>query len=242
MELRVDATALAEWLRARKLTPDHIEAVRELVQNFARFMVESLAKRGEGDYSYLAVALANDWEAEMVLVTAGYPLQAMALVRGSLEKLAFLTLFMADRDAAKREHERLNDPAAAPLHSYRLISRAFGEDFYREAFNPLHVYTHADLKPLRAFQMNPTAGEPAEGNFLVGPSYDAAFAWATPRVLQFGAILAWNVLLLVGPSPDRATYLFRKTLELIAVLRTDGWPLSSKDESMLDELKRRFGE
>src|SRR5207302_8092426 len=132
---------LADWLRDRKLTPEHIEAVRELGRNFAQLMVETLVGRSEGDYSYHAAAIANDWEAEMILATAGYPLQAIALMRGSLEKLAFLMLFMADGEQAVREHERLKDPAEAPLHSYRLISKAFGEDFYRQVFKPLHEFT-----------------------------------------------------------------------------------------------------
>jgi hypothetical protein len=242
MELRIDATPLADWLRARGLTADHIEAVRELGQNFATLMVERLATRGDADYSYLAAAIANDWEAQMLLATAGYPLQAMALVRGSCEKLAFLKLFMTDPEEAAREHERLKDPAAAPLHSYRLIAKAFGEHYYTDVFKPLHEFTHADLRPLRAFQLRQEPGRADQGNFLVGPSYEAAFAWATPRVLQFGAILAWNALLHLEPPRERAGHLLEKTVELIDALRANGWELSPEDEKMLEKLRRRFTE
>lgn len=242
MELRLDASALQGWLQNRQLTPEHIEAVRELLRNFALWMSQEFGKCGAADFSYLASGLANDWEGQMLLVTAGYPLQAMAFMRSGYEKLAFLKLFLTDPDEAAREHARLQQPDERPLHSQRLIIRAFGDQFYREVFKNLHQYMHADLVTLRYMQVNLLSDPPEASSprFHVGPSYDWQFSYVLSLVLQSGSTLALNVLLLLDPPLERQSHLVTKVTELISSLRATGLAFSDETDRMLAVVQSRF--
>lgn len=238
MELRLDASVLEAWLRTRSLSSRHVHAIRELTRNWALAAAQDLRERAQGDFSYLATAVANDWEAQMLLVTGGYPVQAMSIFRGAIEKLAFIHTFLADPDEAIREHGRLQDAGAAPQHSKKLIVRAFGEGYYRDVFRLLHQHTHADLTALRWMQLNLDAVEDtSQPQFFVGPSYDAQFSYVLSLVLGAGATLAVDCLLTIDPPEDRRPDLARCVVDVIEALLATGTVFSEGTLTKLDRVR-----
>ena len=226
---------LAAWLDKFGLSSNHIFAIREISRNLALLHVNRPLGEGHANYSYLAAAISNDWEAQLLLAIHGYPAQALALVRGSYEKLAWLKLFLDDPTRAEREYKRSAN-AEKPLCGKRLITEAFGEEFFKEVVAPLNRTTHPDLVRLSIFHVDLDKGSSGKPCYRVGPNFDFQYSHAMHLILQSGATWALSCLESVTPPESRGALLYKHVVEVIDALKASGLLFSARTDEQIQRL------
>jgi hypothetical protein len=227
------------WLDKFSLSPNHIFAIREVSRNLALLHANHPLGQGRKNYSFVVAAIANDWEAQLLLAIHGYPAQALALVRGTYEKLAWLKLFLDDPDRAEVEYER-SVKADRPLFGRRLIAEAFGEKFFHDVVAPLNKATHPDLMRLSIFHVDVGKGTPGNPRYKVGPNFDFQYSHAMHLVLQAGATWALSCLESLSPPEDRGVLLYKHIVEVINSLKSSGLPFSTQTDEQIQRLNARY--
>lgn len=227
------------WLDKFGLSPNHILAIRELSRNLALLHTNHPIGLGHKNYSFLAAAIANDWEAELLLAIHGYQAQALALVRGTYEKLAWLKLFLDNPGRAEVEYER-SVRSEKPLFGRRLIAEAFGEKFFQDVVAPLNKATHPDLMNLSILHLDIGRGAPGDPHYRVGPNFDFQYSYAMHLVLQSGATWALSCLETLTPPEGRGASLYKHIVEVIEALRKSGLQFSSRTDEQIKRLKVKY--
>jgi hypothetical protein len=230
---------LAAWLDKFGLSPNHILAIREVSRNLALLHANHPLGQGRKNYSFVVAAIANDWEAQLLLAIHGYPAQALALVRGTYEKIAWLKLFLDDPDRAEIEYER-SVKAERPLFGRRLIAEAFGEKFFHDVVAPLNKATHPDLMRLSIFHVDLDKGTPGNPQYRVGPNFDFQYSHAMHLVLQSGATWALSCLETLTPPEGRGASLYNHVVEVVESLRRSGLQFSPQTDEQIQRLNVKY--
>jgi hypothetical protein len=229
----------AIWLENSGLSMNHIFAIREISRNLALLHVNRPLGEGHNNYSYLVAAISNDWEAQLLFAIHGYPAEALALVRGTYEKLAWLKLFLDNPSRAEKEYKRSAN-AERPLFGKRLITEAFGENFFNEVVAPLNRTTHPDLVRLSIFYVDLDKGTPGNPRYCVGPNFGFQYSHAMQLILQSGSTWALSCLESAAPPEGRVQQLYKHVIEVIDVLRTAGMPFSTRTEEQIQRLNTKY--